>query len=91
MLDYTRKTRGLLSNACVRLDVGRESRVEGKTMITADNWEVIQGDEGCGDRHYRDEASTEEEAFHRAPDLGPGARGSAYRPLEEELQCSDFR
>jgi molybdopterin-dependent oxidoreductase alpha subunit len=23
-------------------------------MITADNWEVIQGDEGCRDGHYRD-------------------------------------
>ncbi len=23
-------------------------------MITANNWEVIQGDEGCRDGHYRD-------------------------------------
>jgi len=23
-------------------------------MITAGNWEVIQGDEGCKDGHYRD-------------------------------------
>jgi molybdopterin-dependent oxidoreductase alpha subunit len=29
-------------------------------MITADNWEVIQGDEGCRDGHYRDKRDLRE-------------------------------
>jgi molybdopterin-dependent oxidoreductase alpha subunit len=38
----------------VRHDIGRASQLEGrKGMITADNWEVIQGDEQCRDGHYR--------------------------------------
>jgi hypothetical protein len=57
--------------ANVRVAGGRE-----ESMITADNWEVIQGDEGCRDRHYRDKQDLREKTVNgvgadHAAELGP--------------------